>query len=234
MDAVLMPVHNEAETIGEVLDAVRGHFSGEIIVVDDGSTDATVKILADRSDVVVVRLDHNCGYGCALRIGFDIARELSIERVVTMDCDGQHEPAHIADLFAALGDDVDIASGSRYLPGSASCGAAPADRKEINVRVTDEVNRITGFGLTDAFCGFKAYRVSSLSLVTLTESGYAMPLELWAQACAKGLKVVEVPVDRIYCDRERTFGTGLDDPDARYGYYLKVWQRAVEEAGCGS
>ena len=74
-DAVLMPVYNEASTVGSVLDAVRRYYSGEVIVIDDGSTDDTAHVLASRSDVAVVRLDCNCGYGCALRIGFDVARD---------------------------------------------------------------------------------------------------------------------------------------------------------------
>ena len=102
-DAVLMPVYNEASTVGAVLDAVRRYYSGEVIVIDDGSTDDTARVLASRSDVAVVRLDCNCGYGCALRIGFDVARELGVSRLVTMDCDGQHEPAHIPGFLQALG-----------------------------------------------------------------------------------------------------------------------------------
>lgn len=102
-DAVLMPVFNEASTVAAVLDAVRDYYDGEIVVIDDGSTDDTPRVLAERSDIAVVRLDCNCGYGCALRIGFDVARELGVSRLVTMDCDGQHEPAHIPEFLDALG-----------------------------------------------------------------------------------------------------------------------------------
>ncbi len=230
-DLVLMPVYNEASTVSSVLDAVRDHFEGEVLVVDDGSDDGTALILAEREDVAVVRLDRNCGYGCALRIGFDVARELCFDRVVTMDCDGQHEPAHIPQFLEELDLGADIVSGSRYLPGSSSLGIAPPrDRREINERITQEINRITGYSLTDAFCGFKAYRLEALSGLTLREPGYAMPLELWAKAWKAGLKVEEMAVERIYCDRDRSFGVALDDPEARYAYYLEVWSSALEEA----
>lgn len=229
-DCVLMPVYNESATIDGVLDAVRVYFDGEVVVVDDGSTDDTPQVLTRRSDVTVVHLDRNCGYGCALRIGFDVARRMGFERLVTMDCDGQHEPAHIPQFLGLLGDGVDIVSGSRYLPASGEVGQAPVDRREINARITDEVNRATGWSLTDSFCGFKAYRVASLSRIELTEPGYAMPLELWARAWRAGLNVIEMPVERIYCDHDRSFGEGLDDPEARYAYYMQVWQRALEEA----
>lgn len=225
--AVLMPVHNEAPTVIEVLDRVREFFPGEIIVVDDGSTDSTPRVLAERSDVVVVRLDRNCGYGCALRIGFDVSHELGIERVVTMDCDGQHEPGHIPYFLEVL-EGTDIVSGSRYLPDSDAVGIeAPPDRREVNARITREINRVTGWGLTDAFCGFKAYRTESIARLRLTEPGYAMPLELWALAWRRRLSVVELPVERIYCDRDRSFGTGLDDPELRFEYYLDVWRRSL-------
>ncbi len=94
-DAVVMPVYNEGDTVGRVLDAVREYYAGEVIVIDDGSNDATPRVLAERTDVTVVHLDHNCGYGCALKIGFRIAHDLGVTRLITMDCDGQHEPAHI-------------------------------------------------------------------------------------------------------------------------------------------
>lgn len=227
-DAVIMPVFNEAGTVSEVLDRVRDHFAGEVIVVDDGSVDDTPRVLARRSDVAVVRLDHNCGYGCALRIGFDVARELGIDRVVTMDCDGQHEPEHIPQFLSLL-DDVDIVSGSRYMPSSRAFGvAAPPDRRELNERVSAEINRVTGWRLTDAFCGFKSYRTASLGHLRLTEAGYAMPLELWARAWQAGLTVLEMPVERIYCDRNRSFGAELDDPERRFAYYMEVWNRALE------
>lgn len=228
-DAVLMPVFNEAATLAGVLDAVRSHYAGEIIVVDDGSTDATPMVLAARSDVAVVRLDRNCGYGCALRIGFDVARELGVSRLVTMDCDGQHEPAHIPQFLEALEESVSIVSGSRYLPGSETVGDSPPDRKRINARVTEMINAATGWRLTDSFCGFKAYRMAELATLKLTESGYAMPLELWAKAWKLGLSVVEIPVARIYCDQTRSFGAALDDPEERYRHYVDVWTRAMED-----
>ncbi len=230
MDAVVMPVYNEAGTVGEVIDNVRARFDGEILVIDDGSTDDTPLELARRADISVVRLDRNCGYGCALRIGFEVSRELQAERVVTMDCDGQHEPSHIPQFLEAL-EAADIVSGSRYLPGSLAVGiVAPADRQRVNETVTARINQVTGWGLTDAFCGFKAYRGDALASLRLSESGYAMPLELWARAWRAGLSVVELPIERIYCDRDRSFGNDLDDPERRLAYYLSVWERALEVA----
>jgi len=229
-DAVLLPVYNEERTVDSVLDAVRRHFDGEVIVVDDGSDDGTPQVLAARDDVTVVHLDRNCGYGCALKIGFRIASDLGVSQLITMDCDGQHEPAHITQFLAAMAEGGDIVSGSRYLPGSASVGAAPESRAAINQRITAEINAVTGWGITDAFCGFKAYRLPALDCIRLEEPGYAMPLELWAKAWKCGLAVREIPVERIYFDHERSFGAALDDPEARFAYYMDVWNRALEES----
>jgi glycosyltransferase involved in cell wall biosynthesis len=227
VNAVLLPVYNEAGTVADVLNAIRAFFSGEVIVVDDGSRDETPRVLAARDDISVLHLDRNCGYGCALRCGFRVAADLGVDNLVTMDCDGQHEPTHIAQFLSALEDGSDIVSGSRYLPTSVSVGVAPPQRRAINERITRLVNDVTGWGLTDAFCGFKSYRVEALSRISLTEPGYAMPLELWAEAYRQGLRVREIPVERIYCDHDRSFGQALDDPEARYAYYLDVWNRAI-------
>lgn len=224
-----MPVYNEAATVGPVVDAVRVHFDGPVIVIDDGSTDGTPETLSARKDIQAVRFDENCGYGCALLRGFDAARRHGIERVVTMDCDGQHEPAHIPEFLAALRPGIDIVSGSRYLPESREVGAAPAQRQEINRRVTLEVNDATGWSLTDAFCGFKAYRRSALDGLGLSEQGYALPMELWAKAWGAGLNVMEIAVERIYSSSDRSFGRDLDDPERRYEYYMDVWTRALRE-----
>ena len=96
--------------------------------------------------------------------------------------------------------------------------------------LTAELNRTLGFHLTDAFCGFKAYRVEALSRLKLTESGYAMPLELWVQAARAGLKVRELPVPLIYLDATRSFGGSLDDAQARLEYYRRVLARSLAAA----
>ena len=84
-----------------------------------------------------------------------------------------------------------------------------------------------GLKLTDSFCGFKAYRVSSLPAFDVTELGYAMPLQHWVQAVAAGLKIVEFPVPLVYLEEERSFGGSLDDAERRMRYYLEVLGREL-------
>jgi dolichol-phosphate mannosyltransferase len=96
--------------------------------------------------------------------------------------------------------------------------------------VTAELNRRLGLNLTDAFCGFKAYRVSVLPRLQITETGYAMPLQLWVEAAAAGLRVIELPVPLIYLDDNRTFGGILDDATTRLAYYGRVIDSSIAAA----
>ena len=224
---VVIPVLNEKAAIDGVLDSVRERFGGPIVVVDDGSADGTQESLRCRHDVSVVCHDRNRGYGASLLDGFAAAYRLGAGRILTMDGDGQHDAVDIEALLDALADS-DIVSGSRYLPGSRAVGEPPVERADINRRITAEINRVTGWRLTDAFCGMKAYRASSLARLRLSEPGYAMPLELWAQAWRAGLRVLELPVARIYTSSARMFGGELDDAGVRQKYYTRVWRDALE------
>jgi glycosyltransferase involved in cell wall biosynthesis len=220
-----LPVFNEASHVDAVLDEVVQH-AGDILVVDDGSTDATPERLAARNDVFVVRHPQNRGYGAALKTAFDYAIRFNYDVLVTIDCDGQHEPQRIEMLVEACRS-ADLVSGSRYLASSDAKGQAPAERRQINQMITRELNERLGLSITDAFCGFKAYRVCALAKLAITDPGYAMPLELWVQAAYLGLKIVEVPVPLIYLEEKRSFGGSLDDGGKRMDYYHQVLDRAI-------
>jgi dolichol-phosphate mannosyltransferase len=220
-----LPVFNEASHVDAVLDEVV-RYSADVLVVDDGSTDGTAERLAARNDVFVVRHGVNRGYGAALKTAFDYAIRFRYDVLVTIDCDGQHEPQRICELVAACRD-ADIVSGSRYLAASDAVSQAPAERRRINQLITHEVNERLGLSLTDAFCGFKAYRVCALTELSITDPGYAMPLELWVQAAHADLRIVEVPVPLIYLEEKRSFGGSLDDGVRRMEYYHQVLDRAI-------
>jgi glycosyltransferase involved in cell wall biosynthesis len=229
-----LPVYNEERHIPEVLPEVIRH-SEDVLVVDDGSRDGTPRALAGFPEVTAVRHDRNQGYGAALRTAFLYAQEHGYDALVTIDCDGQHEPRLIPTIVDRLfaeesdGKPVDVVSGSRYLRRFEEDSVAPADRRRINMQITALLNESLGLGLTDSFCGFKAYRVSSLSAFDVTELGYAMPLQHWVQAVAAGLKVVEFAVPLVYLDEERSFGGSLDDSERRMRYYLEVMARELCE-----
>ncbi len=224
-----LPIYNEADHVTPVLDQVV-RASPNVLVVDDGSTDGTGRLLTQRNDIHVVTHPRNRGYGAALLTAFGYARAHAYDVIVTIDCDGQHEPQRIGQFVARIAD-ADIVSGSRYQQAFPGDTPPPAERRGINEQITTELNRWLGLALTDAFCGFKAYRVDALARLRLTEPGYGMPLELWVQAAAAGLRIVEVPVPLIYLEESRSFGGALDDGGARMAYYRDVLRRALAAAG---
>ncbi len=215
-----IPVYNEERHLEEVLREVR-RYAADILVVDDGSTDRTPELLARQEGIRVVTHPRNRGYGAALVSAFEYAKQQPFDVLVTMDCDGQHEPARIPVLLEAVGN-ADIVSGSRYLRDFRQDTLAPQDRRLINQTVTQELNARLGLNLTDAFCGFKAYRTAVLDRFRITETGWGMPLQLWVQAARLRLRVVEVAVPRVYLDPNRAFGGVLDDQAERLAYYRRV------------
>lgn len=220
-----LPVYNEVRYVDAILDEV-GRYASDVLVIDDGSTDGTADILAARSDVRVISHQENRGYGAALITAFEHTVQAGFDGVVTLDCDGQHQPRRIPEFIAAAAS-ADIVSGSRYLEHFDGDDAPPEERLFINRRITAELNRRLGLNLTDAFCGFKAYRASGLRKLRITDTGYAMPLELWVQAAAADLRVIELAVPLIYLDLERSFGGALDEAETRLRYYHRVLDDAM-------
>jgi dolichol-phosphate mannosyltransferase len=232
---VAMPVFNEERYVRGVLERVLS-IHPDVLVIDDGSRDQTARILPDYA-IHQIRHRDNVGYGASMRDAFRFAIDRRFDWVITMDCDEQHEPAAIPRFIEAAEaamstDGADVISGSRYLDINDRIGTPPADRRSINEAITAEINcrfaNLLGTTLTDAFCGFKAYRVSALRSMRPTVRGYAFPMQFWVQAAARRLRVRELPVRLIYNDPNRTFGAVLDDPAVRLRHYRKVMHREME------
>lgn len=225
-----LPVYNEQSHLAEVLATVR-RFAQDILVVDDGSTDATPELLRREPGIHVVTHSPNRGYGAALKSAFDFSVKHNYDVLVTIDCDGQHEPRLIPELVARVFEDAarpaDIVSGSRYLQPFEGDSRPPEERRRINQSITELINERLNLHLTDAFCGFKAYRVDALPRLNVTEFGYAMPLQLWVQAVQAGFRIIEHPVPLIYLDEARSFGGSLDDANRRLAYYREVLDREL-------
>lgn len=219
---VAIPVYNEEAHLPRVLDAVH-RYTDHILVVNDGSSDGTGALLARYPAVHVLEHLENRGYGQSLIHAFRFAAARRYSWVITMDCDEQHEPRLLPAFFSAIvRDDADVISGSRYLAEYADDDDPPPERRRINLDITKLLCEKLGLRLTDSFCGFKAHRVSAMAALTLTEPGYAFPLQFWVQCVRAGLRIREIPVPRIYRDRSRSFGGTLDDPEARRQHYLDV------------
>ncbi len=221
---IAIPVHNERKYLNGVLDKVK-QFHDEILVVDDGSTDGIGDLLAERSDVRVLTHPKNLGYGQSLIDAFAYADQSRFDWVITMDCDEQHEPEMIPRFVEEIRTNRwDLISGSRYLEHRSDNDLPPGDRRRINATITQMLNERLDLNLTDAFCGYKAHRVSAMRKLSLDVAGYAFPLQLWPQVAAAGLRLTEIPVRLIYNDPTRHFGGKLDDAEDRLRHYIQIFE----------
>lgn len=226
---VALPVYNDGASVDGVVRGIREHLPGQdvdIIAINDGSTDDTASELLKVPAIGILTHAKNMGYGAALATAFHHAISGGYEALITIDADGQHDPVYLTKLIQAL-EHCDISSGSRYLRHHEKDTLVPGDRRRINHIITQELNDKLGLSLSDAFCGFKAYRVEGLKRLNITELGYAMPIQLWVQAVRAGLSIKEVAVPRIYLDPNRSFGAHLDQAEARLAYYRQILDREM-------
>ncbi|MCP4049937.1 MAG: glycosyltransferase family 2 protein [bacterium] len=225
-----IPVFNEGRNLENLYYQLSAVYKGDIVFVDDGSTDNSAAIISNFNNCYVIKNKRNEGYGQSLINIFNYAINSSYEILITLDADGQHEVAQLMKFIEIMRNDkqLDILSGSRYLCEFAGNAIAPAERYNLNREIIKIINDITDFGITDAFCGMKAYKVAALRKLVLTEKGYAFPIEVWLEIYKKNLTVKEVAIKRIYPDENRFFGNGLDNTKKRRAYYLNVLHKSRE------
>jgi glycosyltransferase involved in cell wall biosynthesis len=188
----VIPVYNEADSIRDVITKTEKHATS-IIVVDDGSTDETVKI--SRSlNVKVIRNSRRMGKGVALKRGIIDAMKLSPEIIVTLDGDGQHDPDDIPKLIAPIQQtEADIVIGSRY--ESDALEEIPSKRK-FGLSIVNKTNTfLTRSRIVDSQSGFRAYDGTIMDkIISYTSTGYGVETEQLALADSYGFLIAEVPV----------------------------------------
>ena len=190
---IVIPAYNEAGRIGDVVRAVRAATAdSRIVVVDDGSTDATPQE-ARAAGAEVVSLPLNLGYGCALQTGYLFARAQGVERLVQLDADGQHEPACIPELLAGLDNGLDVAVGSRYLTAQPpSVGIA----RRTGAWLFGKIATLwTGVRITDPTSGFQA--LSHRAVAHLVRDSFPEDYpdtDVLIDLHRAGLRIGEVPV----------------------------------------
>ena len=191
---VVGPAYNEAPAIGAVLNELRAVYPN-VVVVDDGSTDATLEA-ARACATYVLRHPINCGQGAALQTGIDFALLQGAKYIVTFDADGQHRVEDIAALlFPILSGEYDIALGSRFL--GTCVGIPPLRRKMLRLGVLF-TRLVNGVNLTDAHNGLRAFSRRAAQRINLRLDRMAHATELIDQIRLSGLPFKEVPVQIRY------------------------------------
>jgi len=190
---IIIPAYNEKENLESLLPLIPKEIGGRVInllVVDDGSTDGTYEAVTEKG-IAVVRNRINRGGGAALRLGFDVARAVGAEIIVTMDADHQHDPAEIEKLIHPLiQEEADIVVGSRVLGKNLS----PSRIRYLGVYVFNYLIRfLTGVKITDCSSGFRAFKLKEVSSLILIQDQYHTS-ELIIEAAKMGLGIREAPI----------------------------------------
>jgi glycosyltransferase involved in cell wall biosynthesis len=176
--AIVIPALNESATIAQVVARVGRY--GTAVVVDDGSSDDT-GALAQRAGAKVVRHDRNRGYDAALESGFSCAATLGCDYVITIDADGQHNPAQLAQVIAHLDAGCDLVLGVR-------------DRQQ---RLAEHVFAWVAqsvWKVADPLCGMKGYRMALYQRCGHFDSFRSIGTELALRSLARGARVAQMPV----------------------------------------
>ena len=192
----MIPAYNEESTVGAVIDEVRRASSGpvEVVVVDDGSADATA-YSARAAGAVVLRLPVNLGYGAALRLGFRYATGRRWDHALVLDADGQHIAAEIPALLAACESGADLVLGSRFHPDCPSPYPVSHTRRAAMRLASRVIRHRRGVALTDPTSGFWAMSRPCVELFSRKlPAGYLDNLLGLSIAARAGLAIQEVPV----------------------------------------
>jgi glycosyltransferase involved in cell wall biosynthesis len=198
--SVVIPAFDEAARLRPLLPRIPACLFGvpvQVIVVSDGSTDGTDAIALDHG-AVLVRLPMHRGKGAALRAGLARAAELGPSQLVTMDADGQHDPADLERLVQpVMAGECALAAGSRFL-SDPSRGPAPLNRYLVRRALVAALRATLGRTYTDPCCGYRCFSFEALQAIRLQGDHYQSELEQLFEAAIHGLSVIEVPVRADY------------------------------------
>ena len=217
---VVIPTYNNGGTIGRVVEETLAECD-DVIVVNDGSTDATASILSGFNGIILVTLTKNSGKGAALKAGFRKAMDMGFAYAITLDGDGQHYPKEISRFLQANREHPwSLIVGSRQSHngalGFAACYHRDArlPRCENRLEGQPEGSRFanqfsnfwfwvqTGRKLSDTQTGYRLYPLKRLHGLSLLTSRYEAELELLVFASWHGVELVEIPVDVYYPPKE--------------------------------
>lgn len=190
---IVMPAFNEEDSVAAVIAEVRQKLPGAgCLVVDDGSRDQTARV-AQEAGALVASMPFNMGVGGAMRLGFQYALENGYKVVVQIDADGQHDPAKVPDLLAAL-DGADLVIGARFA-GEGDYTVKGPRRWAMSV-LSRVLSRVVKTPLKDTTSGFKANGPRAIALFAHSFPAEYLgdTIEALVIAARAGLKVAQVPV----------------------------------------
>jgi glycosyltransferase involved in cell wall biosynthesis len=187
-----MPAFNEEKYIGSLVLQARQHVD-EVIVVDDGSSDATAEVAA-LAGARVIKHDSNRGYGASIQTIFAEAKKVDPDILVILDADSQHNPREIPAVVKPVLDGCDCVIGSRREHRK----KIPLYRRIGQRLILHSVKTLSEDNLTDTECGFRAFSRRAVQTLDLKEDGMSVSAETVAEAAKKDLKVVQVPVSVTY------------------------------------
>ncbi len=222
---VCVPAYNEAESLPAVLTEIPRHVAGlptQVLVIDDGSRDGTAGV-ATAHGAKVVSHPVNSGQGAALQTGYLVAERLGVDVVVTLDADGQHDPAEMERLVGPI-----VRNEADFVVGSRRMGAYEAESRARDAGITIYtrlINLLGGTQVSDIANGYRAIRATRLAEIAFTEDQFHNP-ELLLGAARAGLRVLDVPVTI----RRRAAGESKKGTNLGYGLgflrvMLKTWLR---------
>jgi glycosyltransferase involved in cell wall biosynthesis len=224
--SIVIPVYNEASTVGELIEKVRRLDLGpgnetELLIIDDGSSDRTREALARYEQVPGVRIHHspvNLGKGASLRIGFSFA---SGDIVTVQDADLELDPDEFKRLIVPIVDGTaDVVYGSRFL-GQGRKGALSFYLANRGLSALASV--LYGAHLTDIETCYKVFRADVLRALVLRASRFEIEPELTAQVLKRGFRLVELPIG--YKPRSRSEGKKIGWKDGFSAIQMLVAQR---------
>ncbi len=191
--AAILPAYNEEVSIGSIVLRAR-EYADRVIVIDDGSLDRTAEVARMAGAEVICHL-RNYGKGAALKTGFDALNGSDI--IVTIDTDGQHDPAEIPKLVQPIiTGEADMVNGSRYMNGNKK--DTPLYRRLGQVILDKATNLDSGLSVTDSQSGFRAFASSAKGAFKFKQSGLAIESEMLADAAEAGLRIKEVEIGVRY------------------------------------
>jgi glycosyltransferase involved in cell wall biosynthesis len=214
----VVPAFNEQENVGRVIEEIRAFDPGlDIVVVDDGSVDATAAV-ARQHGATVVCLPFNLGIGGAVQTGFRYAFEHGYDLAVRVDGDGQHDPSQLDRVIApVLAGEADIAVGSRFV--EASQGYRSSRSRRVGIRLLAVVvSRIVGRRVTDTTSGFQALNRKGITLFARDYPHDYPEVEATVMVSRHRLRSIEVPVSM----RERSSGRSSITALRSVYYMIKV------------